>query len=310
MIQEVLSRQIPATIYPEHYQADLLDQLYDAKKPLGVLALHLQLLGDFQLVSGDKPVVGIDMPRLQSLLAYLALHRKSPQSRSQLAYLLWPDSTEAQAHTNLRNLIHKLRQVLPGAGSWLCVERQTLSWQPNVPWTLDVIDFEWAIIRAEQAQQAGDLAAERLALENVVKLYHGDLLPGCYEKWVLTERERLQQLHLMALERLVVVLERVRDYHAAINAAHHLLRLDPLHESAYCHLMRMYAASGNRAAAIRTYATCTRILERELGIGPAIATREAYQRLIQVEEAWIGPRVARQKSQIVHMYKHYLNRVK
>ena len=68
--------------------------------------LRINLLGTFQLDLDNTPTAGIDLPRLRSLLAYLALHRWTPLSRSYLASLFWPDSTDAQAHTNLRNLIH------------------------------------------------------------------------------------------------------------------------------------------------------------------------------------------------------------
>ncbi len=56
--------------------------------------LHIYLLGGFRLVSDDTPVTTITVPRLQSLLAYLILHRDAPQHRSHLAFHLWPDSTE------------------------------------------------------------------------------------------------------------------------------------------------------------------------------------------------------------------------
>ena len=88
------------------------------------------MLGDFLLVSGDTPVT-IDMPRLQSLLAYLLLHRTAPQSRARLAFLLRPDSTEEQAHTNLRKVLYHLRQTFPHADSFLHIGRQSLSWQPQ-----------------------------------------------------------------------------------------------------------------------------------------------------------------------------------
>ncbi|MGH2494669.1 MAG: protein kinase domain-containing protein [Ktedonobacteraceae bacterium] len=51
-------------------------------------ALHICLLGDFRLNSGETPVTSIETPRLQSLLAYLALHHTAPQPRSRLAFLL------------------------------------------------------------------------------------------------------------------------------------------------------------------------------------------------------------------------------
>lgn len=64
--------------------------------------LHIRLLGDFYMLHGEAPVPGVDNPRLQSLLAYLVLHRDAPQPRGHLSYLFWLDSTEAQARANLR----------------------------------------------------------------------------------------------------------------------------------------------------------------------------------------------------------------
>ena len=87
--------------------------------------LHVQLLGECSLKYDEKPVTGVNTPRLQSLLAYLLLHRDAPQSRSHVAFQFWPDSTEAQAHSNLRTLLHRLRQALPGADQYIAVEGQT-----------------------------------------------------------------------------------------------------------------------------------------------------------------------------------------
>ena len=56
-----------------------------ARRHLVIPTLHISLLGNFLLVSGETTVTTVDMPRLQSLLAYLVLHRTSPQYRSRLA---------------------------------------------------------------------------------------------------------------------------------------------------------------------------------------------------------------------------------
>jgi DNA-binding SARP family transcriptional activator len=68
--------------------------------------LKVYLLGGFRLLDGEVAVTAINTPRLQALLAYLMLHRHAPHPRAHLAFLFWPDSTEAQARTNLRYLIH------------------------------------------------------------------------------------------------------------------------------------------------------------------------------------------------------------
>ena len=46
--------------------------------------LHIHLLGDFRLEYDDAPVATINTPRLQSLLAYLVLHRDAPRPRPAL----------------------------------------------------------------------------------------------------------------------------------------------------------------------------------------------------------------------------------
>ncbi len=56
-------------------------------------ALRLNLLGGFSLSCDDTPVTAVNKLRLQSLMAYLVLHRDTPQSRQQVAFLLWPDTT-------------------------------------------------------------------------------------------------------------------------------------------------------------------------------------------------------------------------
>ncbi|MFQ5857371.1 MAG: AAA family ATPase, partial [Anaerolineae bacterium] len=248
-----------------------------------MLSLHIQLLGNFRLACGDTPVTNINTARRQSLLAYLVLHRDAPQSRQHLAFLFWPDSTEAQARTNLRNQLYHLRRALPDADRFLCANAKTLQWLPDAPITLDVADFDSAVAQAQQAEQAGDQPAVRAALERATALYRGELLPSCYDEWIVPVREQLYQTFLRTVERLTQLLETQRDYHAAIRYAQRLLQHDPLHEATYRRLMRLYALSDDRARALRVYHTCATVLQRELGTEPSAATREMYERLLNVE---------------------------
>ncbi len=245
--------------------------------------LHIHLLGDFLLLSEDNPVLTVNSPRLQSLLAYLVLHRSAPQDRSHLAFLLWPDSTEERAHSSLRKLLHQLRQALPDIDYFLHTDRQSLFWQPaaEAAWTLDVQEFEQQLAQAELTERRQETTVMRHALEQAISLYRGDILPSCYDEWILPERDRLRQLFLSAAERLLALLEEDRDYDAAIQIAQQLLRQDTLHEATYRQLMRLHALRGDRAAALRVYHTCAQVLERELGTEPSQATRTLYESLLE-----------------------------
>jgi len=245
--------------------------------------LHIHLLGEFRLSCDEEPVSTFNAPRLQALLAYLLLHRDAPQPRHHLAFLLWPDTTEAQARTNLRQLLHGLKQTLPEADHFLSTSAKTVQWRPNAPFRLDVAEFEQACALAEAAAQQGDLHAQRGALEQAVAFYHGDLLPSCYDDWIWPERERLRQALTEVLERLLLLLESQGQPRAALAFGQRLLRHDPLREETYRILMRLYAACGDRAGVRRVYHTCVSVLERELAVGPSAATREAYEQALKGE---------------------------
>src|SRR5262249_25934553 len=168
-----------------------------------VQPLDMRLLGEFRLVAADAPLNPLPKPRVQALLAYLVLHRAAPQPRQRLAFLLWPDTSDAQARTNLRQLLHTLRQTLPVADAFVRSEGLTLHWRSDAPCRCDVADFEAALAKAESAERHQDAPTQRAALEQAVALYHGDLLPSCYDDWILPERERLRQAYAGALARLL-----------------------------------------------------------------------------------------------------------
>lgn len=247
-----------------------------------MLTLHVQLLGEFHVTYADIPHASIHQARQRSLFAYLLLHRHAPQTRQQLAFLLWPDSAEAQARANLRRALHDLRHGLPDAEHFFQLEADTVQWRADAPLTLDVAEFEHQLRQADEAARNAQYPLLRAALEAAVALYRGDLLNACYDEWILPERERLREQFLKTLERLILVLEDQGNYGLAIEYAQQLLRCDPLHETTYGHLMRLQVLHGERARALRTYHTCVTVLQRELGIEPHPTTQEAYARLLDM----------------------------
>ncbi|MEX0272245.1 BTAD domain-containing putative transcriptional regulator [Leptolyngbyaceae cyanobacterium UHCC 1019] len=235
--------------------------------------------------------------RSQALLAYLLLNRHAPQPRQRIAFHLWSDSTDTQARTNLRKELSYLRRDLPDAEQFLLVDAKTLQWQPNAQFTLDVAQFEKAI----KVAQATDFNLAQTALEQAVELYRGDLLPDCGDEWIIPERERFQQMRVRALEQLIDLLEEQRAYRAALGYAQQLLQVDPLNESTYCTVMRLYNLSGDRANALQVYHRCMTLLREELGVDPSATTHDFYQRILNeddqplpVDRSRLAPPVLRQ----------------
>ncbi|GLV60866.1 SARP family transcriptional regulator [Dictyobacter sp. S3.2.2.5] len=215
------------------------------------------------------------------MLAYLVLHHDIPQQRQHLSFLFWPDATESQARNNLRQLLHQLRQAFPPVDHFLSTDMHMLHWHPATPFHLDVAEFEHALMLAEAAAQGDDRQALQATLEHADALYRGELLPGCYDEWIVPERERLRQRHQWVLEQLLQLVEGQGDIRAAIHYAQRLLALDPLSESLYRRLMQLFALNNDRASALRVYHTCVTTLQQELGIDPDPATRAAYEQLLR-----------------------------
>ncbi len=242
--------------------------------------LRLKLLGDFSLTAGALPVMGVNSERLHSLLAFIAIHRATPQSRQQIAVNLWAEVSETDAKANLRRRLHELKQLIPALEHCLRIETKTVQWISGSNCWLDVEEFEAAIA---QSQQTPEVAIQ--ALERAAQLYQGDLLPTCYDDWIVPHREQLQQQAIASLEKLITLLSSDSNVRSAIRYAQQLQRLDPLYEPAYCHLMRLHAQEGDRASALRVYHQCMTTLQAELGVNPSPTTCKLYEELLTQEES-------------------------
>ena len=244
-------------------------------------ALNVELLGHFRIRGEDHAPVAMAQGRLQVLLAYLLLHRAAPIARRQLAFALWPDTNDQQALSNLRTLLHRLQDCVPALHNFVQLDRHTVTWLNDADMQLDVNRFEGLLAQAAQAHQPGLAIA---ALQSAVDTYTGDLLPGCYDEWIIKPRERLLQNFVHALEQLISLQEQQSQLDAAIRNAQRLLRLDLLHEAGHRQLIKLHAANNDRASALRAYHRCVAILRRELGVDPDVETRLLHQRLLYDEE--------------------------
>ena len=149
------------------------------------------------------------------------------------------------------------------------IESQALALNPEAV-EVDVVSFE---------RQAAEGTVT--ALERAVELYRGDLLLGfaldepLFEEWLVTERERLREMAMDALARLLSHQTSTGATERAIQTAVRLLGLDPLQETVHRTLMRLYSRQGRRGAALKQYQACVGALQRELGTAPEEGRRSS-----------------------------------
>lgn len=234
-------------------------------------------------VEREGCAVEFDTRKATALLAYLAVTGR-PHRRDSLAALLWPESSAPQARGALRRTLASIRHA--AGPEWLATDHQTVFLRQGAPglWT-DVGEFQRLVATGRGPGKAGGeaLPAEG-ALAEAVELYRDDLLAGFslkdsteFDHWQVGEAERLRVEALAALERLVCHLATHGPWERAIAYARRWLALDPLGETAHCHLMRLLAWTGQRSAALRHYRECVRLLEEELGAAPLPATAALYE---------------------------------
>ena len=241
--------------------------------------LRVSLLGE-QAIIGDRPgSVRIRSTRALVLVTFLVTHAGSPQPRPRIAGVLWPESTDAQALTNLRRELHHLRHILGDEPS-LVVTPRDLCWRDTKTCRVDVRIFDIERKAALAAAAADDSDGVLLHAGRAIAEYRGDLLPGVYEDWLLEARSELERQCVGLCDLLREARARRGDLSGAVDAARRRVQLQPLEEVGYRTLMRLQADLGDRAGAVSTYHHCASVLERELGVVPDTATREAFQRLM------------------------------
>ncbi|GAA3688889.1 hypothetical protein GCM10023081_27810 [Arthrobacter ginkgonis] len=242
----------------------------------------IYLLGQLRVEADDGGGPGTAPGRALQLLACLALRPGTEVPRQHLAELLWPDSAEPQALTNLRRELHTLRGLLGGGTAedgWTGLHgnaglhggRATLCWTEAPGQSVDVALFRTehdAAFREPAAAPEAFLAHADAALE----AYQGDLLPGDATDWVEREREMLRSECVQLCDRSVAACRSASRPARAAELARRRIRLEPFEESGYRALMVLQAEAGDRGAALATFHRCARTLRHGLGVGPDPAT--------------------------------------
>ena len=228
----------------------------------------MRLLGP-PSVERDGAPVEPDTRKAIALLAYLAVTGQA-QGRDRLAALLWPEADGERSRGALRRTLSSLRGVLEG--EHLATDGLKVALDPG--------GLQCDVLRFREL-----LAADRLA--DAAAAYTGDFLAGfslkdCveFDEWQAHEAEALRRELAGALERLALD-EQVPA--RAIAHAERWLGLDAMHEPAHRALIRLHGRAGDRAAAMRQYRECVRVLDRELGVAPLPET-SALARAVEAGE--------------------------
>jgi DNA-binding SARP family transcriptional activator len=243
-------------------------------------SLEVRLFGRFSVSESEGALDQLAGAKVQELFAYLLVNRQRPHSRELLAARLWGERSSERSKKYLRQALWQLQGVLRrhcGANqAILTVESDWVQINPDAPLWLDVAELEAAARLQAVAWPAAPATVERWRC--AAQLYQGELLAGWYHDWCASERERLQDVYLGVLDKLVRHHLAAQSFDEGLRYASLSLQCDRGRESTHQQIIQLHYLSGDRAAALRQYDRCVLALDEELGVAPSAETAALYDR--------------------------------
>ena len=229
-----------------------------------------------------------ELPGAQGRLAFalLASEHRRAVSRDELVEELWGETAPPAWDTALRALVSKVRAKLAGIGltGSEIISHAFGCYQLHLPegtW-VDLEAATEALHSAEAAIRSGNrekAAGWALAARAIAGR---PFLTDAEGPWASAMRSKLRETDVRALECLCDIWTWSGDVALAVRDAEIAVSLEPFRESSYRHLMRAFAAAGNRAEALLAYERCRRLLAEELGVDPSPETQFLYLELMHL----------------------------
>ncbi|MGW0944640.1 AfsR/SARP family transcriptional regulator [Streptomyces sp. NPDC002623] len=253
--------------------------------------MRFAVMGAVRVWQGDGEIrLGAAQQRL--LLALLMAHAGRPVPMEEMQQALWGETPPGSPTNAVYRHIGVLRRLLePGLplrapGRWLV--RDAGGYRLNAsPETLDVLRFRELTQRAREAERARGGSAG--SAESAVPLYVEalSLRTGAVATGVPVEARSHPAFNALEREHLAVVKEAADVLLAAgsagrlLAALHRAAAEHPLDEQLQARLVRVLAATGQRAEALDTWQRIRAGLVAELGVEPGAELRAAQRDVLR-----------------------------
>ena len=250
---------------------------------------RIYLTGGVAIENGAELVREKQFPGRQGRVAFvfLAVNRRRSVHRDELMGAIWPDDSPAQTDGSLDAILSKLRGVLKSAGfadhAGISVTSGSIAIQLPADTWIDIEAAGNALDEAEGALRRADLTSAWSLANVAVVISRRPFLPDVEAPWIESQRSGLRTLQMRALQCLVMVSAGNHEPRLAIQHAAEMVELEPFRETAYQLLMKMHAAAGDRAEALRVFAKCRELLRDELGVSPSPQTEAVYLEILRAE---------------------------
>ncbi|NTU75779.1 MAG: hypothetical protein HGA86_06635 [Anaerolineaceae bacterium] len=209
-------------------------------------------------------------------LLFFTLAHQDGVTKESVGEVFWPGSSPAEVKLRFKNAIYRMRTAV--GKDVVVFEDEIYRFNNLMDYEFDLESYYRELYRAERA---ADPKQKLVFYQQALRLYQGPYLPDTDIGWFVTERTRLQQVHLNTLVNLSTIYMDENDFYNCLQICQLALNTDPCLEPAHRLAMRAFSASGNRAGLVRQYELCRQALKEELNSSPSEQTRGLYHSLLK-----------------------------
>jgi DNA-binding SARP family transcriptional activator len=250
--------------------------------------LTINMLGSVEIVRDPARPFAADAwttRRARDILCFIASRRHHRAAKDTIIDTFWTEDNIETVEKNFHPTVSHIRKALnsnqPLKQNFIIYRDGDYQLNPEFSYRIDTETFERLISDGETARRDRDYPRCIDCYEQAVALYRGEFMQGSYDAWVDEQRSYYREQDLRMLESLASVAEKKQEWPRSMDLAQRILREDPFREDIHCMLMRGQAALGNRAAVKEQYDTLRALLQKELGVEPAMQTQKAFRELME-----------------------------
>ena len=204
------------------------------------------------------------------LCAFLALNRNKQHSRKFVSSLLWDNASEETTLTNLRQLLARIRHLLPGDEAPLVADKTSIAFKASAT-AIDLIEIETLLESAELEDRLRGL-----------EMFRGDLLEFAldltpqFQEWLTIERASLRETFFAGC---AIALKDLTRYgqapaHSMKRIERMMLAFEPEREASYRTLIEAYGRVGE----FDEFRTSLPGIEVDAGVGARRQSERGHHR--------------------------------
>ncbi|MEG1823387.1 MAG: AAA family ATPase [Cloacibacillus sp.] len=230
------------------------------------MKLELALFGECEIIYEGKRVQ-FKFRKAEALFYYIALNGGA--SRDELKTLFWPEMSESQASSNLRNALYLIKSQMPEA---LFADRQNVR----------AAAFDDGLF-ALQRLCSPKTPLPEMIFSTPLRDYCANSEP--LSEWLEGRRAKINADIVEIIKKRADAAYESGETEAVRTALEAERRLDPFDECSMLELMELYLKSGERGKAVLVYKNFAAALKEKLSLEPSDRAQKYYASIVNPEPA-------------------------